>query len=90
MPTVRILESYCKGCGLCVWVCQQQGLAMADELNESGVYTARPVAGIQCTGCGRCAQMCPEGGIEIDVEESAQPSSAEPACSHGVCPSRTV
>ena len=71
MATVKILESYCKGCGLCVWVCQADGLEMADELNAAGVFVARVIPGSECTGCARCATMCPEGAIEITIDDSS-------------------
>ena len=70
MACVRINREFCKGCGLCVWVCNQDGLEVADELNELGVYPVQPVEDVKCTGCGKCALMCPEGGIEIDASDA--------------------
>jgi 2-oxoglutarate ferredoxin oxidoreductase subunit delta len=77
MACVRINRDFCKGCGLCVWVCNQDGLEVADELNAIGVYPVQPVEGATCTGCGRCAAMCPEGGVEIDVDETDLKAPAE-------------
>ena len=69
MAQVRILEGYCKGCGLCVWVCQNESLEIAHELNAAGVFVAKVKPGSECTGCTRCALMCPEGAIEIFAED---------------------
>ena len=71
MSAVRIDEAYCKGCGLCVWVCPRECLEVTDELNELGVYPARPIEGAKCIACGRCAAMCPEAAIEIVVDQAS-------------------
>ena len=69
MATVRILEGYCKGCGLCVWVCQTDSLEISNELDAKGVFVARAKPDSECSGCARCAMMCPEAAIEIVVED---------------------
>jgi len=79
MSRVRILERYCKSCGLCITVCPQHALQiMTNRLNEQGVHPAGPVAEAKCTGCGRCFLICPDAAIEIeeDTEDTAEPSIA--------------
>jgi len=60
----------CKGCGLCVEVCPNQRIEIADTLNKKGYYAARfkenPKKGEKgCTGCAQCALVCPEVAIEV-------------------------
>ena len=64
MPKGRVVidEARCKGCALCVSVCQAGVLAQADHrLNQRGYHPVQLVdpAG-RCTGCGLCAVVCPD------------------------------
>ena len=61
----RILERYCKSCGLCVSVCAKNGIYISDEFNEMGYQVAKFRDDTQCTGCCNCAAMCPDAAIEI-------------------------
>lgn len=73
MPRVRVLEKYCKSCGLCITVCPKKGLEIVtSRLNEQGVQPAGPVAEVKCTGCGRCFLICPDAAIEIEDEDDAR------------------
>lgn len=62
---VKIMERYCKGCGLCVDVCNQNKIHMNSEPNKAGIHTATLDEGIDCTGCRQCATICPDAAIEI-------------------------
>jgi MinD superfamily P-loop ATPase len=57
----------CNGCGLCVGVCQCNGLEMH---NHVVIF----VGGDGCSWCGACEAVCPEGAIgcpfEIVLDES--------------------
>lgn len=57
----------CSGCGLCVGVCQNDGL----ELRGKVVLF---IGGNSCTWCGLCEAVCPRGAIccpfEIIFDES--------------------
>jgi len=66
MPRVRVLEEYCKGCGLCVPVCPRDILSLSKEINVRGVHCVRADASIECTGCCNCAAMCPDAALEVD------------------------
>ena len=63
---VRILEPYCKGCGLCVRVCEFGVLRMADTVNERGIRVAVVCEGAECKCCARCYMMCPDAAIVIE------------------------
>lgn len=64
---IVIDETRCKGCALCVSVCQQELIQLAPErLNVRGYHPAEyvdPVA--RCTGCTLCAVICPDACITV-------------------------
>ena len=62
---IRILESYCKGCGLCVEVCAEGKLRINPQPNKRGFQPAVADAEVECTGCLACATICPDAAIEI-------------------------
>lgn len=72
MPRVRILDQYCKGCGLCITVCPKQGLALADTVNRRGVCVAVVREDFNCSGCLNCVLICPDAAIEIIEEDEAE------------------
>ncbi len=67
---VKILDKYCKGCGLCVSVCEIGKLEMNNHPNKRGVETPRCALDIQCTACLKCTAVCPGAAIEIYRIES--------------------
>lgn len=69
MARVVIDREWCKGCGLCVHVCPNQGLITEDKLNEKGYFPAKHSQAVKCTGCGMCVLVCPEMAIEIVDDE---------------------
>ena len=68
MPKVRIIEEYCKGCGLCVEACRQEVLQLSNRVNKRGMCVAC-VVNDGCTGCQNCVVMCPDAAIEILNDE---------------------
>jgi nitroreductase/NAD-dependent dihydropyrimidine dehydrogenase PreA subunit len=69
IPTTRTKENaqihidqvLCNGCGLCVTVCKDFSIEIADQKVRQ---TDNPVFG--CIGCGHCMMICPNGAIKID------------------------
>ena len=57
---VKIIDSKCKGCGLCVKACPFTAITMKEKL-----------ASIQsnCTQCGNCIEICKFGAIEKEEEK---------------------
>jgi 2-oxoglutarate ferredoxin oxidoreductase subunit delta len=64
---IIIDEARCKGCALCLSVCQQKLISLAqDQLNARGYHPAQfldPKGG--CTGCTLCAVICPDACITV-------------------------
>jgi NAD-dependent dihydropyrimidine dehydrogenase PreA subunit len=58
---VKIRESECKGCGLCVDACPQNVLELSSKLNRMG-YRSCSYTGEGCIACGICFYACPEPG----------------------------
>ena len=67
MPTVKILEEVCKGCGLCCdKVCPVDILILdPDNINSNGYHPAKVTDMEKCQGCGYCYMVCPEPAIEV-------------------------
>ena len=58
----------CKGCGLCITVCPNKNIVIAQDSNKSGYFPAQ-AKNAGCTACRQCAIICPEGSIEVLLEE---------------------
>ena len=56
--TLRLDESKCNGCGMCMTVCPHGVFEMADG-------NARFVDRDACMECGACQRNCPEAAIEV-------------------------
>ena len=61
---IRIDESKCNGCGLCVEVCKDFNFQI---INKKVALTGNPLFG--CIACGHCMAICPTGAIEISGRE---------------------
>ena len=62
---VSILTRYCKGCGLCVDVCPQGVLFLAEKPNRHGIMPAAVCEERDCSGCLKCVAVCPDAAIEV-------------------------
>ena len=68
--SVKVDEDLCKGCLICVYICNKLG---GKVLKESGEKTtlggALPTVEGECIGCRWCERFCPD--FAITVEEDA-------------------
>jgi 2-oxoglutarate ferredoxin oxidoreductase subunit delta len=68
MPEIKIDETKCKGCSLCVINCPKKCIEMSDSFGVTGYYPAKFVRPADCIGCGMCAQICPDLAIGVYKE----------------------
>ncbi len=59
IPTVK--ESYCRGCGDCVTVCEYDACQLVQKNGEIFVSQIDPNL---CRGCGTCVTFCPSSAIQ--------------------------
>lgn len=64
---VKIDETLCKGCSLCISFCPTETLLISEQSNVKGYFPAFQKNPEDCTGCNKCATMCPEIAIEVFV-----------------------
>ncbi len=62
-PIIKIDESKCNGCGLCVPNCMEGALQIIDQ-------KARLVSDLFCDGLGACLGHCPQGAITLEQREA--------------------
>jgi Fe-S-cluster-containing hydrogenase component 2 len=62
---VRIDESRCDGCGLCVTPCAEAAIEIVDG-------KARVVREELCDGAGFCLAVCPSGALSIEERETVE------------------
>jgi 2-oxoglutarate ferredoxin oxidoreductase subunit delta len=61
---ITIDQDLCKSCELCIAVCPEQAIRIAESFNRKGYHPAVFMLE-QCRGCALCATMCPEVAIEV-------------------------
>jgi len=75
---VVVIRERCKGCGICVAVCQTEVLELSKEENSRGVPYPIAVKKEHCLNCGLCEMFCPDFAIwatsEIGEEEAGRES----------------
>ncbi|MDD5502052.1 MAG: 2-oxoacid:acceptor oxidoreductase subunit alpha [Candidatus Thermoplasmatota archaeon] len=72
--SVRIDERYCKGCGICVFMCPKKVLEESEALNKKGFAVPKVAHPENCINCHICEQHCPEFAIDVLDEKKAAPS----------------
>ncbi len=66
---IHIINERCKGCKICVEVCQTKVLDITKEPNPSG-YNPPYVKNLEdCTICGLCEMLCPDFAIQVSYIE---------------------
>jgi 2-oxoglutarate ferredoxin oxidoreductase subunit delta len=63
---VLVSTERCKGCGLCVDVCQPHVLELdVGAVNAMGHHPVRLTDPAGCTSCAKCARVCPDAVLTI-------------------------
>ena len=65
MAKEKILEEYCKSCGLCTDACPKKILEIGKKTNSKGYFTVHCIDQDKCIGCTLCATVCPDVAIEV-------------------------
>ncbi len=77
-------EDRCKGCELCLGVCPQNVIRIADRFNVRGYRPATLVdPDGKCTGCTLCAVICPDVVITVYRWEKPKPAGVRPPAAGG-------
>ena len=63
---VLVATERCKGCGLCVDVCEPHVLALDERgVNALGHHPVALTDPDGCTSCAKCARMCPDAVLTV-------------------------
>ena len=66
---VNVDEATCKGCGICVHVCEMRGgKNLRYGNNRTLLGGALPESAGACTGCRWCERYCPDFAINVEEE----------------------
>lgn len=66
---VHIHKERCKGCAICVEVCQTGVLVLSDEKNEQDYPIPLVTAAEDCINCRLCEMFCPDFAIWVTEEK---------------------
>jgi len=74
---IKVSDTYCKGCELCIPVCPQGVMELdTTRLTQKGYHPAHTFKD-GCTGCAICALVCPDAAITVYREiTKSVPASA--------------
>jgi len=66
---VFVLKERCKGCGICMEVCQTKTLELSKEKNCHGYNYPLVINADSCLNCGLCEMFCPDFAIWATIEK---------------------
>lgn len=69
---VHIVVDRCKGCAICIEICQAEVLVKSPEANPAGVFVPMVRDATACTGCGMCEMLCPDFAIWVSFPETEE------------------
>ena len=71
-PEIHVMEERCKGCSICIEICQARVLERSADANAQGFNYPLVKDAEACLGCGMCEMLCPDFAIWIDVDETSE------------------
>jgi 2-oxoglutarate ferredoxin oxidoreductase subunit delta len=75
--SIVIDQGFCKGCQLCISVCQKDVWELSSVRNAKGYLVPVPSRAEDCVGCLMCEMTCPDMCITVTViKEGAQKDAA--------------
>lgn len=66
---VHTLKERCKGCLICVELCQADVLGVSEEVNRNGHHFPCVKEPEACINCGMCEMFCPDLAIWVTSRE---------------------
>ena len=66
---IHVVEERCKGCGICIEICQADVLEQSASTNNQGHPYPVVKNAAACLGCGVCEMLCPDFAIWVSVIE---------------------
>ena len=66
---IHIIKERCKGCNICIEICQMGVLDVSEEKNTNGYRSPRVKNPDECINCGMCEMFCPDFAIWVTVSE---------------------
>ncbi len=70
--SIFIDERYCKGCDICVELCDKDVFTTAENINQQGYYIPVVSHIENCSGCMICDLICPEFAVVLKQETNEQ------------------
>ena len=67
---IFIDEDFCKGCNICVELCNLDVFDISEQINNKGYYVPIPARLENCNGCQICELSCPELSVILVEEEN--------------------
>jgi 2-oxoglutarate ferredoxin oxidoreductase subunit delta len=62
---VVIEDKRCKGCAICVQVCNKDCIEISESFNQGGYFYPAIRPDQECTGCGACVKLCPDFAVTV-------------------------
>ena len=66
---IHVIEDRCKGCLICIELCQADVFSISDRSNTFGYKFPIVAHTDRCVDCGMCEMFCPDFAIWVSSDE---------------------